>query len=85
MHEQILSSTRDTLLFAIPFLGFLLMGLFRLDEVFYSPKRGRQARRPASGFDTNGEPILCDPDGRRVPTPYQHATRMVGSNTKSVA
>lgn len=82
MHEPVLSSTRDALLFAVPFLGMLLMGMLRLDEFFVTPKRGHLPRRPPSGVDIDGEPILCDPDGRRVPVTYRQVTRMVRSGAK---
>ena len=82
VQEPILSSTRDALLFAIPFLGLLLMGMFRLDEFFVTPKRRHLPRRPLSGVDIDGEPILCDPDGRRVPASYRQVTRMVRSGAK---
>jgi hypothetical protein len=82
MHEQVLGSTRDALLFALPFLGLLLVGLFRLDEMLITPKRRNSSRRPPSGVDINGEQILCDPDGRRVPAAYRQVTTMVRSSTK---
>lgn len=82
MHEQVLSSTRDALLFAIPFIGLLLAGIFRLDEFFVTPKRGHLPRRPPSGVDIHGDLILCDPDGRRVPPAYRNVTRMVRAGAK---
>jgi len=69
MHDAILCSSRDTLLIAIPFLGMLLAGLFRLDELFAAPKKVGRQRRPPCGLDLDGRPILCDPDGRPWRTP----------------
>ncbi len=63
MHETILKSGWDTVLFAVPFLGLLLIGFFRLDEIFASNKK-QIKRRPAVGMDPEGEPYLSDPDGR---------------------
>jgi hypothetical protein len=56
----------DTILVGIPFLAMLMIGFFRLDEVFARPKsRVSAQRRPASGLDEDGLQILCDPDGQR--------------------
>jgi hypothetical protein len=38
MHEIILNSGWDTLLFVVPFIGMLLVGFFRLDQLFAAPK-----------------------------------------------
>ena len=65
MHDVILHSNWDSFLVGIPFLIMLLIGFFRLDELFAAPKqRARKARR-ASGMDAEGQIILSDPDGRR--------------------
>lgn len=64
MLETVFSSNRDAILAAIPLIGALLLGFFRLDALFATPPRIRP-RRPASGVDRNGQPIFCDPDGRR--------------------
>jgi hypothetical protein len=42
----------------------LLAGVFRLDEVFANQKQSARKRKPASGIDRNGRPVLYDPDGR---------------------
>jgi hypothetical protein len=63
VHETILPSGWDTFWVAAPFITLLAMSIFRLDEAFMAPKRGRGPRRPG-GMDANGDPILCDPDGR---------------------
>lgn len=64
MQDTVLQSGWETLLVAIPFVGILLVGLFRLDELIASPKRRKAAKRPASGCDRNGRLLLSDPDGR---------------------
>ena len=64
MQDTILKSGWDTLLFAVPSLGMLLIGLFRLDELFAAPKQRLTMRRPASGIDENGRLLMTDPDGR---------------------
>jgi hypothetical protein len=65
MHETILNSGWDSLLFVVPFVTMLLLGFFRLDEVVVAPKRPTGHRRPECGEDEYGQTILTDPDGRR--------------------
>jgi hypothetical protein len=56
----------DTALVGVPFLIMLAVGFFHLDEMVATPKkRKQQNRRPATGVDNDGLPILTDPDGRR--------------------
>jgi hypothetical protein len=65
VQEIVTSSAWDTSLLAIPFLALLFFGFFRLDEVFASRKQdGERPARVLGGMDENGEPIVCDPDGR---------------------
>jgi len=64
VQDTILQSGWENLLVAVPFVGILLVGLFRLDEIIASPKRVRAVKRPASGCDENGHLLLSDPDGR---------------------
>jgi len=54
MHDTILSSGWDTVLFAIPFLGLLLAALFRLDGCFATPKRVAGRCRPRAGSTWTG-------------------------------
>ena len=68
MHELYLNSMKDTLLVAIPFIGVLALGVFRLDTLFFSSKSVPKAGRTGCGMDENGEPLLVDPDGRRSPS-----------------
>jgi hypothetical protein len=59
-----LNSGWQTALVAVPFLFMLMAGVFRLDEVFATQKQVARKQRPASGIDEDGQPLLCDPDGR---------------------
>jgi hypothetical protein len=67
MHDSSVFSNLDTLLVAIPFLIFLVIGYFRLDEVFASPSRREnriRARRACCSVNKDGQVFLSDPDGR---------------------
>lgn len=64
VHEMVLKSGWETFFIAVPFLAILLMGFFRLDTLWSAPRERTRARRPASGMDQDGEPLLSDPDGR---------------------
>ena len=70
MHEIMLKPGWETFLFAVPFLGVLFLGYFRLDEIFASRKRTAgeprtKIRRPMATLDEDGQPVFSDPDGRR--------------------
>ena len=64
MHDSVLNSGWQTALVAVPFVFLLLVGVFRLDEVFVTQKRVSRSQRPLSGIDQLGQPVLYDPDGR---------------------
>lgn len=66
MNDPVINSLPDLLLFVVPCIGLLIFTMFRLDEQFSAPRHG-SSPRPMCGLDVHGEPILCDPDGRRVP------------------
>ena len=66
MHDTILISGRDSLLFAIPFVFMLFLSVFRVDEALARPRAAATSRRPAGGMNEDGAPILRDPDGRLV-------------------
>jgi hypothetical protein len=68
VHDTVLQSGLDVLFYAVPLLLALIIGFFRLDEFISSPDRKDRSRRPVAGYDTNGEPLLSDPDGR----PWKH-------------
>jgi hypothetical protein len=63
MHETVLNSGWDTFLFAVPALFMLLLGVFRLDELFVTPRQSARTRRLAFSVDENGRTVMCDPDG----------------------
>jgi hypothetical protein len=62
----ILESNTDALLVAIPMVGLLFAGFFRLDELFGKPKKQAEPRRQIAGLDAKGRPVCIDPDGRPV-------------------
>jgi hypothetical protein len=62
----IIESNRDALLVAIPMIGLLFVGFFRLDELFGKSKKPVKSRRPIAADDQNGRPICLDPDGQVV-------------------
>ena len=64
MHDFVLKSGWETLLVALPFLGVLLAGFFRIDQVIATPRRAKAVRRPACGIDQSGRALMTDPDGR---------------------
>jgi hypothetical protein len=64
MHEVIVNSGLDTLLIAIPSLGLLLITFLRLDQMLAAPKQRNNPGRFVRGVNADGEPIMCDPDGR---------------------
>jgi len=64
VYDSILHSNWDVILFAVPFIGIFLLSLFRMDELMAAPKGKTKPPRTAYGLDRDGEPVLCDPDGR---------------------
>jgi hypothetical protein len=54
----------DTTILIVPFLGILVMYLFRLDERFSAPKATPKNRRFFCGVDPKDRPYLSDPDGQ---------------------
>jgi hypothetical protein len=57
-----LQSGWENFLLAAPFVGMVLVGIFRLDEIATRPGRSPRPRLP--GNDENGRALQCDPDGR---------------------
>jgi hypothetical protein len=55
----------DQVLIGIPFVMMMIIGIFRLDELVAVPHKKLRRARPASGMDSKGRPIVCDPDGTR--------------------
>ena len=64
MHDSVLQSGLDTFLFAVPFVGVLLLGMFRLDTILATPRQAACRQRPPAGTDKMGRILLSDPDGR---------------------
>lgn len=64
MNETVLNPGWDTLAIAIPFLIFMAIGMFRLDELIAAPKRRNARPRTFCGPGQDGYPVLSDPDGR---------------------
>jgi hypothetical protein len=64
LNESLLTSGLDSMLVALPAFIVLLAGVFRIDELIATPKNAERSRRPTSGFDEEGQPLLFDPDGR---------------------
>ena len=64
MNDSILKTGSDVFVVAVPFVGLLLMGIFRLDTILAAPKQAAGLRRPPSGTDKHGRVLLSDPDGR---------------------
>jgi hypothetical protein len=74
MDKNILTSTTDLLLMAVPFVIMLLINIFRLDQIIAAPKMTLSSRQLRCGTDKFGEPIMRDPDGRlsEAPRPSMH-------------
>jgi hypothetical protein len=58
-----IQSDMNALLVAIPMVGLLFVGMFRLDELFGKTQKKTKRRREIAGVDQNGMPICLDPDG----------------------
>ena len=59
-----LQSGWETFLLAAPFVGMVLVGVFRLDQIAAAPRRDADRPRMVPGNDENGRVLLNDPDGR---------------------
>jgi hypothetical protein len=64
-------SNTDSLLVAVPMVGLLFAGFFRLDELFGKSKKPKKTRRPAVGLDEDGRPMCVDPDGQVSPRKFK--------------
>ena len=64
MQGSVLNSGWQTAFVAVPFIFMLFAGVFRLDELFVTQRQTVRRQRPAIAIDEDGQPILCDPDGR---------------------
>lgn len=59
-----LQSGWETFLLAVPFIGMVIIGVFRLDIILATPKCSSRKRRPPAGIGADGKILLTDPDGR---------------------
>jgi hypothetical protein len=64
LQDTVLRSGWDNVVVALPFVLMLAVGLFRLDSMMAAPKTVNRRANRIVGTDENGEPIVCDPDGR---------------------
>ena len=65
MQEPLLNSGLDALAIAVPFVAILAFGIFRLDQIVAAPRNASRTVHRFPGNDERGEPLVCDPDGRR--------------------
>jgi len=56
-------SNTDALLLAVPMIGLMAVGFFRLDELVGKPKKDAPIRRQVAGLDAKGRQVCLDPDG----------------------
>jgi hypothetical protein len=59
----VLSNT-DAVLLAVPMVGLLFVGYFRLDEFFGKSRTKVEPRKKKLGVDKRGRQIYTDPDGQ---------------------
>jgi hypothetical protein len=67
VYDTVIRSGWDSVILGVPFIAMLFCGFFRLDELIASKGQTKplgKHRRDLSGMDEDGEPIICDPDGR---------------------
>jgi hypothetical protein len=72
---SVFQSNTDAMLVAIPMVGILFAGFFRLDELFGKPNKPVLHRRQMSGWDEHGRPICADPDAPS-PNPQRVVSRV---------
>jgi hypothetical protein len=72
----------DTSILMIPFLGVLVIYMFRLDEMFAAPKATPKKRRFFCGVDPNDRPYLSDPDGQLW---RRHSVRQIDARCEPAA
>jgi len=66
---SVFQSNTEAILVAIPMVGILFAGYFRLDEIVGQSGRPKRHRRQVAGSDETGRPICIDPDGTRYVKP----------------
>lgn len=60
-------SNADAMLVAIPMIGVLVVGFFRLDELVGKPRKVGAPLDQSIGRDADGQPVSLDPDGTVQP------------------
>ena len=75
MNDLAQTTGRDALLIGIPLIILMLVGLFRLDELFSRPQKAIKKRRLSCQMDEDGEPVISDPDGKLSKAPSRRDTR----------
>ena len=60
-----LQSKTDAILVAVPMVGVMIAGYFRLDEMVGKSGKISEPRRKIAGTDEKGFPLCMDPDGAR--------------------
>jgi hypothetical protein len=58
-----IQSNTDALLVAIPMVGLMFAGFFRVDELVGKSQKTPSHRSQIGGLDERGFPICLDPDG----------------------
>jgi hypothetical protein len=80
----ILSNT-DALLVAVPMIGTLVVGFFRLDELFGKPRKRPVRGHQLAGMDARGRVTCLDPDGTVVPCAGESLTISALGSAKRLA
>jgi hypothetical protein len=57
-------SNTDAILFAIPMLVFIVLWIFRVDQIVSRPKTIAERGHQLSNWAEDGEPICVQPDGK---------------------
>ena len=57
-------SNADSVLLAVPMVGLLFVGYFRLDELFGKSQKKVEPRKKKAGIDKRGNLVYTDPDGQ---------------------
>lgn len=65
MHSASVLSGWDTALLIVPFAALMAMAMFGLDERLASPSGPPRRNRKFCGVDSEGQPVVSDPDGKR--------------------
>jgi len=63
---SVFHSNTEAMLVAVPMIGVLVAGFFRLDEFVSRPRVSKPERRSFSHRDGEGMAVCVEPDGRLV-------------------